>query len=283
MYLREIENLAEISEKYRFIICDVWGVLHDGVTLFHEAIAALENFRHTGGKVILLTNAPKPRAIIEERFFAMGAKEKFWDALVTSGDVMRDYLSENAVGKKLYHWGPTADSGVYEGLNIIEAPLKSAELILCSGLEDSDTEVTAQEAARLQEAAERNLPFLCANPDLTVRIGKELMICAGTAAAIYARAGGSALMFGKPHALVYEKCLDLCAELSEEPVNLTNLLAIGDGLHTDIKGAEACGFDTLFIKDGVHRDHMKEESFTELREICEEHDVCPTYYTERLK
>ncbi len=284
MYQQKIKALSEIAEKYKYIICDVWGVLHNGLNLYDPAITALEAFQAEGGKVILLTNAPKPHKIIEDRFYAMGVKQAFWNKIITSGDAVREYIANDAADKRIYHWGGELDQGIYQDVIKNQAPLAEANLIICSGLEDSDLEITAQEAKRLTDCAEAGVPFLCANPDLTVHVGSKTWVCAGAAAQIYREAGGDTIMFGKPYPLVYQKCLKHLEKITGADIQLNEILAIGDGLHTDIKGAEQYGMDTLFIQNGVHQKAFAvQNDFTTLRELCETHDVTPCYYMKELQ
>lgn len=286
MYLNEIEKIDEILPRYKAIICDIWGVLHNGVEIHQDAVAALRRARAKGLKVILLTNAPKCSDIIQTRFSKMGVPDIFWDDTVTSGDTVQAHLLAHKKTPKVYHWGPDADRGLYEGTNAVftEKP-EDADFIICTGLTKSETEISAEEVAMLNAPAEKKVPFLCANPDRSVKVGDKFMICAGTLADIYADLGGPVEFFGKPYPAVYQRCFDLISAM-DDTIETSDILGIGDGLYTDIKGASQIGLDVLMVKFGLHKDLFDvpaEDSFTVLRETCEQADVMPDFVMDMLK
>jgi len=216
MYLQEIDNLDEIITDYDAVICDIWGVLHNGVSLYQQAIAALRRSRTKGKKVILLTNAPKCSDIIQKRFAKMGASDIFWDDTVTSGDTVNAYLHHFAQGKKVFHWGTDADKGLYENHDVdFATTIDDAGIVVCTGLLYGTAEISSQEVVLLQQAFEKNLPFLCANPDKTVKIGDGYEFCAGALADIYMQLGGAVEFFGKPYPAVYQRCFDLFKNIDQ--------------------------------------------------------------------
>lgn len=286
MLLEEIEKIDEIIDRYDAVICDIWGVLHNGVTLYQDAIAALRRIRAKGKFVVLLTNAPKRSDIIQERFKKMGASDTFWDATLTSGDAISTYLAENCQDKKIFHWGDDTDKGIYQDYDYQLVPLDQAEIILCTGPIDSLTEVSAKEVEMLTKAADRKLPFICANPDKSVKVGDQFQLCAGALADIYLQLGMNVEYFGKPYPIVYHYCLSIFEQLSGQPVHQNQILAIGDGLNTDVKGAQNANIDCLMILDGLHQalfSETGEDAFTQLREVTEHYDIRPEYYMRLLR
>lgn len=281
MYLEEIERLDEITDDYKAIICDIWGVLHNGRDIHQEAVAALRKARAKGKRIILLTNAPKCSDIIQARFAKMGVADKFWDETVTSGDCVRDNFAFES--KKVFHWGLNDDRGLYEGTStvFVDNP-ENADLIVCTGLLFGTREIASQEVALLQKAVDKKIPLLCANPDKSVQVGDHFEFCAGALADIYVELGGNTEYFGKPYPAVYHKCFDFISALDDK-IEIADILAIGDGLYTDIKGAQGLGLDVVFIKYGLHSGLFKQNDFTELREICEEHDVMPEFVMDMLR
>lgn len=286
MYLEKIKRLNDIIHHYDAVICDIWGVLHNGISLYQDAISALRGCHAQGKKVILLTNAPKSAEIMAQRFIKMGASEYFYDDIVTSGDTLNHYLFNHATYKKIFHWGLEGDRGIYNNLDFTEVQTpEEADFIVCTGLMDTEDEITVAEVKRLQAPAQKQVPFLCANPDRAVKVGDRHLICAGSLADIYIDLGGTVEFFGKPYMSVYHRCFHIISEL-DSTIPLPRILAIGDGLPTDIKGAQTMGLDVLLIKDGLHKDifaSSKAEEFTKLREICETYDVRPEYYMEMLR
>ncbi|MEM6604021.1 MAG: TIGR01459 family HAD-type hydrolase [Pseudomonadota bacterium] len=286
MYLSEIEKIDDILDTYKAIICDIWGVLHNGVTLHQDAIAALRRARAKGKYVILLTNAPKCSDIIQARFAKMGAKDIFWDDTVTSGDTVNAYLIASKERPKIFHWGPDEDRGLYKNTEA-EFTIKpeQADFIICTGLTESETEISAQEIAMLDAPARKKIPFLCANPDRSVKIGESFVLCAGSLADIYLKLGGPVEFFGKPYPAVYQRCFQLLQNLDPE-IQIQDILAVGDGLQTDIKGAQNMALNVAMIKGGLHKDLFDvppEDSFTILRETCEQYDVMPEYVMDMLR
>lgn len=285
MYLKDIHSLTDISDQYKAVICDVWGVLHDGVQLNHEAISVLQALRDKDIQILLLTNAPKCSDIIQERFFKMGAQKEFWDFTVTSGDVVKHHILSHGTHPNIFHWGKDDDKGLYDGMDIhfVSHP-KNADLIVCTGLMISDKEVVSKEAGLLQEASDAKIPLLCANPDRMIKRGSEYLLCAGTIADIYTQLGGLVQYCGKPFKEVYDYSFHHLRKKTAD-LDLKDVLAIGDGLHTDIKGAYDLGMDSLFILDGVHGSTFKSHDydFTVLRETCEGFDVMPEYMMRSLR
>jgi HAD superfamily hydrolase (TIGR01459 family) len=248
----------ELAPAYDALICDVWGVLHNGQNANLKACDTLKEFRAKHGSVILLSNAPRPVRDLETQFERIGVPFDCYDAIMTSGVAARDDLGRRASGKrlKMLHLGPARDSGVFDGLNIECVEIADAEIVLCTGFYDDETETPADYADMLSDLQARSLTMLCANPDLVVQRGGKMIPCAGAMAAAYEGIGGHVVYYGKPHRPIYDATLAEAARVSGKPPK--SPLAIGDGMHTDLKGANGAGLDALFIADGIHGEDVRE-------------------------
>lgn len=252
-----IQSIAEISGRYDAVLCDVWGVIHNGREVFPGAAAALVALRRQGKRVLLVSNVPKPRGPIPGQLDRLGFPREGYDAIVTSGDAIRAELAARAPGP-MYKIGPDSDRVLWEGLGLAFSGLGEARFIGISGLNDYK-ETPEAYAETLAQARARDLELLCANPDIVVRVGDDLIWCAGAIARDYEELGGRVIMAGKPYAPIYELAYRELAALAGEPVDKARILAIGDGLGTDIAGANAQGIDCLFIASGMHGEALKDE------------------------
>jgi len=250
-----LSGFREIAAQYDALVCDVWGVLHNGVKAFAPACDALKRFRAEQGPVVLLSNAPRPEADLKAQFAKFGVPHDCYDAIVTSGIAARADLAGRAEkGRvRMYHLGPERDRGVFEGLAVDCVDLQDSEVALCTGLFDDDVETPDDYSDTLAEMKAHGLVMICANPDFVVQRGGVLVYCAGALAEAYEKIGGKVTYYGKPHAAIYKLTL-AAAKGAKHP------LAIGDGLKTDIRGANAAGLDALFIGNGIHGEHV--EPFT---------------------
>lgn len=254
---RILQSLAEVSARYDVLLCDLWGCVHNGVAPFPAAVAALQGFRGQGGRVILITNAPRPARFVAEGLDRMGVPREAWDAIVTSGDAAQDAMFAGAVGRRLWHLGPQKDDGFFteippewQGRSHVElVPFDQAEGIVCTGPFDELNEVPEDYRARFLAAKTRGLPMLCANPDVVVDMGETRIYCAGALAALYEDMGGRALYFGKPHPPIYDMARRRMAEfgLTDD----SRVLAVGDGINTDVAGAMGENLDVLFVSGGL--------------------------------
>jgi HAD superfamily hydrolase (TIGR01459 family) len=244
--VRRIAGLEELAGEYDSLLCDVWGVLHNGVGAFPAAVDALVRFRKDVGPVVLLTNAPRPYPSIGVQLRSLGVPDEAYDFVVTSGDVTRRKIAERA-GAKLFHIGPERDLPFYEGLDLTFVAEAEAELVSCTGLFDDTVETPEDYRALLTRLAARQLPMICANPDIIVERGHTHIYCAGAIARLYSELGGEAILLGKPHAPIYVAAKQKIADLGGRRV-----LAIGDGLPTDIRGAVDNGLPVLFVTGGIH-------------------------------
>ncbi|MBJ3762576.1 TIGR01459 family HAD-type hydrolase [Maribius pontilimi] len=251
-----IDSLAEISESYDALLCDLWGCVHDGVRALPEAVAALQAFRAKGGTVVLLTNAPRPRAAVAAQIDRLGVPDDAWDTIATSGDAAREAMFRGAVGSKVYFIGEDRDDVFFEPLHLVEDPVKiervaldRAEGVVITGPFDSHQPPEVLRP-QLLDAKTRGLTMLNANPDIVVDRGDTREYCAGAVAQLYEQMGGSVLSFGKPHPPVYDLARRRMAEFGD-PVPDDRILAIGDGILTDVKGGMLEGFDVLFVTGGL--------------------------------
>ncbi len=254
---RFIASLSEISDAYDAILCDIWGVLHDGRSAFPAAGEALVRYRRKGGAVALITNAPRPNAPIRTQLDRLGVARDAYDAIVTSGDVTLGLIEARGEAP-VHHIGPVRDLSLYDAIAArtgrrpaLVGP-EAAAYAICTGLEHDHVETPGDYRMRLGILAERKLPFVCANPDLVIHRGADLVYCAGALAQIYETLGGEVTYAGKPYAPIYDAALAACAvALGRAP---KRVLAIGDGFRTDVAGARAGGLDVLFVAGGIHRD-----------------------------
>lgn len=246
--LTGIAGLAESCEAW---IVDIWGVMHNGASAFPAAVEACRRFRARGGTVLLLSNAPRPFLDVVTHLRRLGVPDDAYDGGVTSGDVTRGLIAA-APGRTYLHIGPERDNGLFTGLDAPRVGARLAEAILCSGLYDDNTETPPDYEPLFAPLVARGLPMICANPDIKVERGDQLIYCAGALAAKYAEMGGSVTYAGKPHAPAYAQAFGELARLRGAPVPAARLLAIGDGVETDIRGGCEAGLRTVMIASGVH-------------------------------
>lgn len=245
-----ISSLDAISNGYAGILCDVWGVVHNGVRAFGEATAALRRARQKGLAVVLITNAPRPHGPVEAQLAALGVPDDAWDRVVTSGDVTRDLIRSGP--RRIFHLGPDRDMTLYDGIDIDIVEEFEAQAVVCTGLYDDETETPDDYAEMLRRLRARNLPFVCANPDIVVERGDRMIFCAGALARDYGQLGGRTEIAGKPHSPIYDAALKAAGEVLGRPVSAKDVLAVGDGVLTDVKGAETNGIDVLYVSGGIH-------------------------------
>lgn len=256
-----IAGLSDIADRYDALLCDAWGVIHDGVKVFPGVAEALIEFRRARGLVLILTNAPRPSAIIPGQLDRLGLPRAAYDGVVTSGDATRAAI-EAMLPKTAFKLGPEKDDGLYDGLDLTFAPLDAAGFIICTGLFDDQRETPENYRTLLEDAASRNLPMICANPDIVVNWGGRMIWCAGALAEIYAGLGAPVVYGGKPHAPIYDVAMASLARNAGRQISKARTLAVGDGLKTDIAGANAQGIDALYVagEGGVHDGGRGEEA-----------------------
>ncbi len=254
---RIIESFAAIADQYDVAFVDLWGCMHNGISAFPDAVAAMRAFREAGRKVVLVTNSPRPWESVARQISAMGVPEDAWDAIATSGDSARAAMFRGIVGQKVYFMGESPrDDEFFTPLRIIDnpvtietVPLDQAEGIVCCGPFDPLADIAVNRADFLY-AKQKGLKLLCANPDIVVDRGDVREWCAGALAALYTEMGGESLYFGKPHPPIYDLARRRMAKLADLPED-PRIIAIGDGVHTDILGAMQEEIDSLFITGGL--------------------------------
>jgi HAD superfamily hydrolase (TIGR01459 family) len=246
-----LPNIRVLKERYPIWLCDVWGVVHNGVHAFNEPIDALIQFRHSGGRVALITNAPRPAAPVQQQLKQLGVSDEAYDVVVTSGDATRSLLKQYE-GQLICHIGPDRDRSLFADLKFDEVEPARAKIALCTGLENDVCESVADYEEMFQDLAARQVVLICANPDLVVDRGGILVPCAGALAEAYAKMGGNVFYAGKPHRPIYELALNRLALGMPKLPSRGQVLAIGDGLKTDIEGAAKFGVDSMFIASGIH-------------------------------
>ena len=280
---RMIETLAPLAEGYGVVLCDVWGVLHNGVRAFPGAVTALRAVRATGRPVVLVTNSPRPRDGVADQLALLDVPADCYDAIVSSGDVTRRLIAEGP--RRVFHLGPDRDLAIYDGIDVELCEAFEAQAVVCTGLFDDD-ETPEDYADMLERFRARDLPFICANPDIVVERGDERIWCAGALARDYARLGGRTEIAGKPHRPIYEAALSAASEVLGRAVDRADALAIGDGILTDIKGAADNGIDVLFVSAGIHAGeygapHAPEQA--RLSAFLERHGYSPVAVIPRLR
>ena len=246
-----IEGLSTLASDFDVILCDVWGVLHNGVEAYPEAADALRRFRTRGGTVILISNAPRPHRAVERRLAQLGVAREAFDDLVTSGDLTREVVASRP-GVPLFHMGPERDFHLFEALDAPRVAANEAQYFLCTGPMPEDVRSADPFRELLSGFASRGVEFVCANPDLVVERGDELVLCAGSLAALYESLGGKVLYAGKPHRPIYELAFAKAGKRRGRQVSPARVLAIGDAPRTDIAGAHAIGARSLLVGKGIH-------------------------------
>ena len=249
------ESFAALAPGYDAVLSDVWGVIHNGIAAFSEASDALTRFRAQGGTVVLISTAPRPGVQVEHMLDHLGVPRSAYDGIVTSGDVTRAVVAKHP-GESVFHIGPQRDYTIFTGLDAPFDPLEAARYVICSGLYDDETETPDDYRELLGKIRARNLFMVCANPDVVVERGDRLVYCAGAIADRYAELGGEVYYAGKPHRPLYDLALDKIAQARGTPPALDRVLAIGDSVRTDFKGAIDLGVDCLFVTAGIHAEEL---------------------------
>jgi HAD superfamily hydrolase (TIGR01459 family) len=252
-----VSGLEEIASRYDVILCDVWGVIHNGLEASKPAYEALMRFREAGGTAILITNAPRPERAIVGQLDRLAVPRSAYDHVVTSGDLTRRMVAERR-DEALFHIGPERDQPIFAGLDLRFAGAEEADYVVCSGLFDDTRETAEDYRPLLARLRERGLWMLCANPDLIVERGHELIPCAGALALVYEELGGEVFYAGKPHAPIYELALATAAKLGgRERIDPARVLAVGDAIRTDIAGAASFGIASLLVARGIHAGELR--------------------------
>lgn len=246
-----VAALAPFASRYEVFLCDVWGVVHNGIAAFPAASEALTRARAAGVTVIMVSNAPRPGAVVRKQIARYGVPDSAYDEVIASGDVTRAELAARP-GARVFHIGAERDLANYEGLDVTLVDLDHADLVVCTGPFHDDTETPDDYRELMARIKARDLLLICANPDVVVERGNRLIWCAGALAAVYDELGGKTIYAGKPHAPIYRLCFARAAALRGREVPRSRVLAIGDGLKTDLLGAARQEIDCLFVTRGIH-------------------------------
>lgn len=278
--MKKIETIEDISKNYKAIFCDIWGVLHNGVKVYNEAITTLTKLKQNGIQIILITNSPRLHKDVARELNKLNITPDMYDFIITSGDSTRDLIKQTP--RKMFYIGPDKSLDIIDGLDVELVEDVEAHAILCTGLFDYfETNLSSYEDILLK-AKSRNLPFICANPDIQVMYGEQIIYCAGALAKIYSTMGGNSLIAGKPHSAIY----DLAFAKLVGNIDKNEILAIGDGLLTDIKGALNYGLDTIYILNGVNKEQlMVSQNFDDklVVDFVQKHNIIPSAYMTILK
>ncbi len=281
-----IDRFSSLTARYDALICDVWGVLHNGVRVSPDAEAALAGARQAGLAVVMLTNAPRMPEDVAGFIRHLGGTGPVWDAIVSSGGVTRRLLAGKG-DLPFFHMGPQRDTSLYSGLAARPVALEQAQYVLCTGLFDDETETAEDYRPSLDLMAARGMELICANPDIVVERGHRLIPCAGAIADLYEKMGGPVTWIGKPHPLVYDAARAAIETTLGRSVDKTRILGIGDALRTDVAGAATYGIDSLFVLDGIHSAELgamgRDFSPASVAAFLAPSTFRPTYATEVLK
>jgi HAD superfamily hydrolase (TIGR01459 family) len=250
-----LDRFSTIAPRYDVVLCDIWGVVHDGIGAHADACDALMQYRAGGGTVVLITNAPRPSPWVVRQLDRFGVPPDAYDDVMTSGDLTRDVVASRN-GDAVFHIGPPRDLSIFDGLGVRLTAVEAAGYVVCSGLFDEYKETPDDYRDLAAAMRARGLFMVCANPDLVVERGTERFYCAGAIADLYAAMGGDVLYAGKPHRPIYDAALAKAAAVRGASAEPARTLAIGDSLRTDMTGANALGIDGLFVSGGIHAQEL---------------------------
>ena len=266
--MRELDHLSEIFNAYDTFVIDLWGVVHNGIELNKKAIKAVDQLKKNSKKIVFLSNAPRPRIKVIDFLLKMKMEKQYLSNVMTSGEAAMHAINENKFGKTFFHLGPPRDVSVFEKVKENKKNIGNSDFILCTGLFDDHVDLDYYKKFLAKHTSKK---LVCTNPDLTVHRGNKEEYCAGYIAKIFEELGGKAIYYGKPYKEIYKMCFK-----ENEKV-----LAIGDNLRTDIKGANNLNKDCLFISNGVHRDEFDDNS--ELEKLLDKYKVKANYFQAELQ
>tara|TARA_B100000029_G_C17403163_1_gene897836 strand:- start:246 stop:1064 length:819 start_codon:yes stop_codon:yes gene_type:complete len=270
MQTKLIKGLSQIQNKYDAFFIDLWGVVHNGVKLYPEAINVLENLIKINKRYVLISNAPRPSESVKKYLINLKMKNEFLKNIFTSGEAALQILKKRVYGKKFYHLGPKRDEDLIKGYEADKTNLDQCDFILCTGLFDDQEDSLKYYESLLKKHI--NIKMICTNPDLIVHRGSKKEYCAGSVANIFEKLGGKVTYFGKPYPSIY----NFCMKKNEK------ILAIGDNIQTDIRGANKMKFDSLFIIDGVHKNEFIKTPVENYDKVLKKYKTVTNYYQERL-
>ncbi len=264
-------GLKSIAKDYDLFFIDIWGVVHNGISPFENALVALNELEKIDKKYVLLTNAPRPNLSVKKFLEKIGISENISRKVYTSGQASLDYLVKNLKDKKFFHFGPQRDFDLFTSFKRNKTTdINKSDYILCTGLFDEHDQDLNYYKKILK--SEINKKMICTNPDLIVNRGEKREYCAGSVAKIFEELGGKVEYFGKPYSKVYSQSI--------KKINEKKVLCIGDNLNTDIKGANMQNFTSLLISDGIHKDELLNKNQNDL---FNEYGVNVDYVQKNLK
>ena len=264
------EGLSSIVENYQLFYVDLWGVVHNGVSLHDEAIKVLKGITKKGKEYILLTNAPRPNHAVKSFLENLGMEKEIREHVFTSGEAALVYLKRYLLNKTFFHVGPPRDFDLFKDFDKMKSnQIEKCDYILCTGLFDEHGE----NLKYYKDLFENNLKkiMICTNPDLIVDRGNKRELCAGSVAMVFEKMGGKVIYFGKPYPEVYNQSIDNKNK---------KILSIGDNLNRDIKRANLLNFDSLIISNGVHKNEIKEQG---IEKISKSYEAICNYIQSDLK
>ena len=271
METKLIKGIEKVQGKYDTFFIDLWGVMHNGIELYPDAIKVLENLNKLNKRFVLMSNAPRPSKNVEQFLIKLNMCKSLIKNIFTSGEAALKSLQSNTYGKFFYHLGPERDNSLYKNFEKSKKGLKDAEFILCTGLLDEEENSLNYYENLLKEYTK--LVMVCTNPDLVVHRGRKQEYCAGTLAKIFEKLGGKVIYFGKPYPEIYKFCI----RKNEK------ILIIGDNIRTDIKGANNMQFDSVCITNGVHKEEFSKLQLNDYDEVLKRYGAKTNYYQEILK
>ena len=270
--LKEVNNFSEISNQYNALICDIWGVIHNGQELFPGISECLLNFKKLNNVVILLSNAPRPSSYVSSVLDKLGFKDECYDGIITSGDLTKKSLDEKIFGENCYHIGPERDLNIFEGTNVNRVDFNNSDFIFVTGLFNDEIEDENDYLDLLNSAREREMTLVCANPDLLVQRGNKLIPCAGLISKTYEEMGGKVVNIGKPFSPIFKEAIEMVKKNSRFDEH--KILVVGDGLETDIKGANSIGLDSILVLGGLFSNNSKDK----ILESIENKGIYPNFF-----
>ena len=282
---QKLKGISEISDKFDVYFIDLWGVIHNGVQCYPEALKVLKKLKEQNKKIVLISNAPRPAAVVKVFLETIGLKSSCYDFLVTSGDITREYISLNSSKKNFYHLGPTRDIDLFKDLNVTLTSKEECEEIICTGLVSDEEEKLQDYKILLDFFLNKKIPLICANPDEVVARGEKIVFCAGALANQYKQEGGVVRYFGKPYSEIYSFALKkIRAHKDFKDKKEINTLVIGDNIKTDIKGANLSNLDSVLILNGIYKDFFRDGTvnFDQLKDSVNLKDVKINYFQEEL-
>ena len=272
----KINNFSEVFEKYDSIICDIWGVIHNGHKLFSSSVDCLHELKNQGYPIILVSNAPRPGEEIKLILEKMGLNKNCYNKIITSGDLTQKILNDGSLGQNCYHIGPDRDLKIFEGIRVNRVNFDKSDFIFITGLFNDEEEDENTYLPLLEESKKRNLKLLCANPDIWVQRGNQLIPCAGAISKKYESIGGKVINIGKPFQPIFDEAIKNIDSLGKG--NFSSTIVIGDGIDTDIKGANDYKLDSLLTLGGL----FSGQKIDEVYKVINNKKVFPTYLIEEL-